>query len=340
MSRWPDFFIAGAPKAGTTALHAALVGVAEIALSTPKEPKYFMCGDAAPPRALHRGPGDAHSRQEWIWRRGEYLRLWEGAPDWMLRGESTPFYLYDSEAQRRIAEVNPQAKFIVLLRDPVDRAYSNWMHLWSDGLEPEPDFVAAVEAEEERRAAGWAPFWRYRGLGRYGEQLSSLRELFPSEQILAIRYRQMVTEPDQTVRLVLDFLGVDAHAAPTIPRDNSRAFRPDSTRNRLLASAVRAGASLGAYAPPAVWRSASVPLLKQLHRHDVDRPRLTPEQRCQVMEPLLPDIALLERLIGESFADWRAEAGGGSYAERVQAAQGAGTSSVTRSWAPSGRASS
>ena len=107
MERWPDFFLAGAPKAGTTALHAALVGVPGIALSRPKEPKYFLCGDQPPPRSQHRGPGDAHSRQEWIWRREEYLRLWDGAPSSALRGESTPFYLFDKAAHRRIAEVNP-----------------------------------------------------------------------------------------------------------------------------------------------------------------------------------------------------------------------------------------
>jgi hypothetical protein len=317
MERWPDFFIAGAPKAGTTALHAALVGVPGIALSTPKEPKYFLCDGTPPHRTEHRGPGDAHSRQEWIWRKDDYLRLWQDAPDGVRCGESTPFYLFDREAHRRIAEANPRARFVVLLRDPVDRAYSNWMHLWSDGLEPEADFIAAVEAEESRREAGWAPFWRYRGLGRYGEQLTSLHRFFPAEQVLAIRYRQMVTEPEETVRQVLAFLDVDAQAAPAIPRDNSRVFRPDSTRNKVLAGAVRAGAALGSFVPPEVWRAASVPLLKRLHRSDVDRPVLTPEQRCQVMEPLLPDINLLEKVTGESFADWRAESGGGSFAQRV-----------------------
>ena len=54
----------------------------------------------------------------------------------------------------------------MVVRDPIDRAYSNWMHLWVDGLEPIGDFVAAWHAEDERVAAGWAPFWHYRRLGR------------------------------------------------------------------------------------------------------------------------------------------------------------------------------
>ena len=68
----------------------------------------------------------------------------------------------------------PDVRLIAVVRDPIDRAYSNWMHLWSDGLEPEPDFETAFARQDERVAAGWAPFWRYRELGLYGEQLAHL----------------------------------------------------------------------------------------------------------------------------------------------------------------------
>ena len=65
--RLPDFLLVGAPKAGTTALHAALAQHPELFLSGVKEPKYYLCGDSPPP--AYRGPGDAHSSQEWIWQR-------------------------------------------------------------------------------------------------------------------------------------------------------------------------------------------------------------------------------------------------------------------------------
>ena len=131
-----------------------------------------MCADAPPP--AYAGPGDAHSQQEWIWRREDYAALFADAPPDALRLESTPFYLYLASARRRIAEELPEAQLLVVVRDPIDRAYSNWMHLWVDGLEPIDDFVAAWHAEDERVAAGWAPFWHYRRLGRYGEQLADL----------------------------------------------------------------------------------------------------------------------------------------------------------------------
>jgi hypothetical protein len=315
----PDFFIAGAPKAGTSALHRALDGLPGIALSRPKEPKYFLCDGTPPPRSEHRGPGDAHSRQEWVWREKDYLATWSHARPGDMRGESTPFYLADREAQRRIHKVNPEARFVVLLRDPVDRAYSNWMHLWSDGLEPESDFVRAVDLEEERLAAGWAPFWGYRELGRYGEQLEHLLGLFGPDQVLTVRYRRLVDHPHDTVNDVLEFLGLPGTDVPReVPSDNTRPFRPDSLRTRSVARAVRLGATAGSWVPPRVWRVASEPLLRELHRGGVHRPALTAEQRRHVLAPLLEDVSLLERLTGQDFGDWRSDAGRGSFASRMQ----------------------
>ena len=168
----PDFIIIGAPKAGTTALHSALAQHPEVFTTTPKEPKYWLCGDAPPPAWI--GPGDAHSQQEWIWRRRDYDALFRPAAEHQVRGESTPFYLWSYPAHRRIAEHLPDVKLVAVVRDPIDRAYSNWMHLWSDGLEREPDFERAFAQQQRRIDAGWAPFWRYRDLGLYGRQLEHL----------------------------------------------------------------------------------------------------------------------------------------------------------------------
>jgi hypothetical protein len=130
----PDFLVIGAPKAGSTALHAALVQHPQLFLSTPKEPKFFLTGERPPSRSAQQGPGDAHSAREWIWRRADYEALFDAAPPGTLRGESTPFYLWDSAAHRRIHSLVPHAKLIAVIRDPVERAYSNWTHLWCDGL--------------------------------------------------------------------------------------------------------------------------------------------------------------------------------------------------------------
>jgi hypothetical protein len=82
----PDVLIIGAPKAGTSALHAALAQHTQIYASPVKEPKYYMCWDAPPP--AYTGPGDPHSNQEWIWRRDDYELLFQQAPEGAVRLEA------------------------------------------------------------------------------------------------------------------------------------------------------------------------------------------------------------------------------------------------------------
>jgi hypothetical protein len=314
--RLPQFVIAGAPKAGTTALHAALATHPGLYLSPVKEPKFYLTDGRPPPRSGQRGPGDAHSAREWVWRRSDYEALFAAAPAGAVRGESTPFYLYDRAAQARLAADVPGVKVVVVVRDPVDRAYSNWAHLRADGLEPEACFAAAVRREEQRIAAGWAPFWHYRGLGRYGEQLRDLLGAVPREQVFLLRYRQLVDTPRETLDRVSEFLGVEPGVAHTVAPENVKPFVADTARHRALSRLTRAGAALGAHLPPQVWRAASRPLLAALHAGRAPRPALPVEVRREVLAPLLPDIALLEQLTGESFADWKGDTGRGDFRSR------------------------
>ena len=311
----PDAIIIGAPKAGTSALHAALARHPQVHASAVKEPKYYMCTDAPPP--AYRGPGDAHSQREWVWRRQDYQALFAGAPTGTVRLESTPFYLYLRSARQRIAEELPAARFVVVVRDPIDRAYSNWMHLWVDGLESEPDFVTAWRQEDRRIAAGWAPFWHYRRMGAYGEQLADLFDRVPRERVLVLRYRQLVDSPAATLDRVAAFLGIEQGQVGVVPPDNSRGYVEPGLRTSLLGPAVRLGAAAGAYAPPQLWRRASRPLVAALqHGGPAQRPRLSEEQRSALLDDCVADIALLEDVLGESFADWRSPAGRGSFTDR------------------------
>src|SRR6202046_5973301 len=129
----PDFVIAGAPTPGTPALPAPPARPPALYMSAVKEPKFFLT-DGPPPR--RGGPGDVQTYREHVWQRDDYEALFDPAPAGTLRGESTPFYLYDRDAQRRIQALIPDAKLIAILRDPVERAHSHWTHLWSAGLAP------------------------------------------------------------------------------------------------------------------------------------------------------------------------------------------------------------
>jgi len=311
----PDFLIIGAPKAGTTALHAALARHPQIFSTRPKEPKYWLCGDVPPPH--FNGPGDRHSQQEWVWQRDRYEALFAGAAPHQVRGESTALYLWNGAARRRIAEKLPGVKLIAVLRDPIDRAYSNWMHLWCDGLEPVPDFLEAFALEKERIARGWAPFWRYRELGLYGAQLAALKQLVDPEQLLVLRYRQVVEDPQAVLHRTCDFLGVETGVVGDLPRDNARPYVMPGWRTRVVGPLVRAGARVGQFAPPQLWRRIE-PSAHRLLRGGARavRPHLTPEQRTALLPAFTEDVELLARVTGDDYSAWLSPESRGSFDQR------------------------
>ena len=306
----PDFFVAGVPKAGTTALHSALARHPSLFMSPVKEPKFFLT-DGPPP--AEGGPGDAKTYREHVWRRNDYEALFDAAPTGTLKGESTPFYLYSRDAQRRIRELIPDASLIVVLRDPVERAHSNWTHLWSAGLDPCGDFLQACAHEEERKTAGWADFWRYTELGMYGEQLYHLYSVFPREQVLVFRYRSLLSDPTRTLDRCCSFLGVPTGVLTDVPRENVTVHPYATVRHSVVATARRAGAALTALLPGHLGAGMTDRLEHMLQQDAAPRRPLTWEQREVLIPRFKADIALLETITGEDFSDWlqpRGESGG------------------------------
>ncbi len=302
----PNFFVAGAPKAGTTALHAALARHPSLYLSAVKEPKFFLT-DGPPP--TQGGPGDARTYREHVWRRADYEALFAAAPAAALRGESTPFYLYRHDAQLRIRAEIPNAKLIVVLRDPIERAHSNWTHLWSAGLEPIDDFVLATTAEDRRIADGWADFWHYLQLGMYGRQLEDLYTVFPRDQVLVFRYRAMITDPTALLDAVCGFLGVEQGLLGEVPRENVTAHPVPTSRHRSLSRALRAGSAITSRLPGHPGASVIDRLQRSLQADAQPRQPLTWEQRQALFPRFEADIRLLESLTGEDFGDWLAPRG-------------------------------
>ena len=310
----PDFFIAGAPKAGTTALHSALARHPAIHMSPVKEPKFFLTD--GPPPSEGGGPGDTKTYREHVWRWEDYEALFDVAPGVAasgLKGESTPFYLHSREAQQRIRSLIPGAKLIVVLRDPIERAHSNWTHLWSSGLDPCDDFVEACDREDDRAAAGWADFWRYTGLGKYGEQLEHLYSQFPRQQVLVFRYRSLIINPVAALDKVCAFLGVAMGTLTELPRENVTAHPHPSLRYRTVAAARRASTAVSALLPGHLGASLNDRLEHALQQDAAPRRPLTWEQRKVLIPRFESDIRLLTAITGMDFTDWllpRGESGG------------------------------
>ena len=141
---------------------------------------------------------------------------------------------------RRIRDLIPGAQLIVIIRDPVERAHSNWAHLWS-ARAPIGDFVRACAQERRRIQAGWASFWHYTGgLGKYGEQLQHVYTLFPREQVLVIRYRRPADDPALTLDRICAFLGVETGLIGEIPRENVTAHPERTLSHQAVAVGMRA----------------------------------------------------------------------------------------------------
>ena len=299
----PDFLVAGVPKAGTTALHAALSRHPDLYMSPIKEPKFFLTDGPPPSKG---GPGDVLTYREHVWQRDRYEALFDAAPPGVPRGESTPLYLYDRAALRRIRDLIPAARLVVILRDPVERAHSNWTHLWSAGLEPEPDFVRACAEEERRIAAGWASFWHYTGLGMYGAHLDYAFSLFPREQLLVVRYRRLVDEPVATLDRICAFLGVETGLISEIPRENVTAHPERTLSHRAVAVGMRASDSIGRLLPGTTGATMTSRIERFLQRGNRERQPLDWRQREALLPVFRQDIRLLEEVLEEDFSDWLA----------------------------------
>jgi hypothetical protein len=199
----------------------------------------------------------------------------------------------------------------VILRDPVERAHSNWTHLWSAGLDPVDDFVLACGEEQRRIEAGWADFWHYTALGRYGEQLEHLYTVFPREQVFVFRYRALVESPALVLDRICAFLGVPAGMLTELPRENVTAHPQYSFRHRAVSKALRASTAVSNVLPGAATLTGSLEGI--LQRDSRPRQPLTWEQRQALLPRFEADIRLLEVMTGEDFSDWllpRGDSGG------------------------------
>lgn len=208
----PSFLIIGAAKSGTTSLFYYLKQHPQIFFPHTKELNYFSLepSDSASPTRPGRGPGDEYAT-EWTYTREAYLSHFRGVRKDQVAGEASVSYLYGPHSAANIQRCNPEMKLIAVLRNPVDRAWSQYLHMVRDGREG-LSFERALEEEPTRIARGWEFAWHYRNVGRYGEQLRRFYEHFPKSQLRVYRFEDLQRDPQALLHDVLDFLSL-----PVIP---------------------------------------------------------------------------------------------------------------------------
>jgi hypothetical protein len=193
---WPNFFIVVAQKAGTSSLYFYLKEVPEVYMSPLKEPFYFA------PYAVHNSASDIIRDEK------EYLRLFEKANGYIAIGEATPIYLWDPDAPKLIHQTVPHARIIIILRDPIERAYSNYLQRVRYGG-VKSSFYDELMRDYKSQEKLYGRSQLYVEMGMYYEQVKRYFDIFGREQVKVIIFEEFIQHPAQTVNEVLAFLGVN-----------------------------------------------------------------------------------------------------------------------------------
>ena len=294
----PNFFIIGNGKSGTTSLYHYLKQHPEIYMSPRKEPHFFSFEGEAPD---FKGRGDERINDGAITRLEDYRALFAGVTDETAIGEASQSYLGPPKAPYRIRDYVPEAKFIAVLRNPVDRAYSAYMTLLRDGREW-LDFATALRAEEARARANWHGIWRYRHGGFYCSRLRRYYELFGSDRIQVCLYEDLKGDPVDTTQTIFRFLGVDDAFSPdTAVRYNvsgipkSRALETFVTRPNRLKNVVKP-------LMPEGWRRRTS--VKVRNRNLTTAPPMPESTRRELTDAYRDDVLELQELIGRDLSGW------------------------------------
>lgn len=271
--RKPDFVIIGAAKAATTWIAHQLRQRDDIFLPGP-EPHYFS-------REYERG-------SEW------YARWFDGAAPGQLIGEKSADYLADDAVPRRLARDLPAAKLIVQLRDPVQRAYSDYCMFYRRGAVGR-DVAEALDPARTRHP-------RFLNDGLYARHLERLFDHMPASRVTIVLHDDIVADPERSLARVTDALGLPERP-PSAPeaRINDRAtpLAPSALR-RLPPSLKAAIAPLRTIAPFAAAR--------RVIARPVVYPPLDADVRHRLRDFYREDIARLSALTGLDLASWQNEA--------------------------------
>jgi len=199
----PSFLIVGATRSGTTSLYYYLKQHPEIEFPSLKEPRYFSSLNLKLPQ---RGPGDETVDKKLVLDFDEYKRLFEPFKNSDMVGEASSEYLTDADfTAEKIRDVVGDVPIIIILRNPVQRAYSAYNNLRRDGRETET-FGRALELEESRRSEGWDVMWAYKHVGLYCEQVRKYLDNFSRVKILI--FEEFIINPEKYLGELFEFLGV------------------------------------------------------------------------------------------------------------------------------------
>lgn len=300
---FPTVFVAGTVRGATTSLHYYLDQHPGLAMSTIKEPNFFLFDEDGQPLVADRNIVAKSVRD-----RAAYEALFR-AKSSVVRGEASPLYLYTSRTPELIAAAVADARVLAVLRDPVDRAWSHFLYVYKGEPAGAADAFRRAIADELTKPDRYEPYLgttHFLRLGRYAEQVRRYHKAFGTERVLLLEYAELAGDTASTLAEVCRFVGVD----------DSFAFDLGTVHNQSGVASKRvvrsARAVLGRVQPHAkrilprrVVRAAARARSRFEHRALDAPPALPADLRAELREWYADDVATLEALVGREFPGWR-----------------------------------
>lgn len=295
----PNFLIIGAAKAGTTSLYTALSQHPQVYMSPVKEPNFFAFegqnlnfpnGTISPTYlASCKTNIDA------------YRELFDSVSTEIAVGEASPSYLYYPQAAERIYKFNPDTKIIAVLRDPVERAYSTFLHHAQRSFETTDSFVEALDQEENRRKNNWWWSFSYIQGGLYYQQIKRYFDRFDHDQIKVYLYKDLTFDFNGLLKNLFEFIEVDPSYLPKPqPRYNSTGIPKKLWLHQFLSQANPIKTILKPLFPVQMRK----PILENLKSSNLKKPIMDSELRLQLIQLYHEDIHKLQDLMGRDLSNW------------------------------------
>lgn len=301
----PNFFILGTAKAGTTSLAHYLKQHPQVFIPQNKEPNFFILeGADLPP---YGGPANSETLYEIIYKCSvtdfsHYQSLFDGVTQETAIGDATVLYLYFAEAADRIRQQVPEARMIIMLRNPVDRLYSHYLMVkQAYGLEP-LDLIEALEQEESRIEQNWGWDWHYSKLGLYSSQIKYYFERFDPSQFKIVLYEEYCENPLKVVKEIFRHLGVDDKFTPDL---SQRSKVATGVRSIWLRRILNHPSPLRSQVQRLMPNSAFLKLVNLGNRINQETPKpMSTELRYRLQHQFKPDILRLQDLIHRDLSQW------------------------------------
>ena len=295
----PNFLIIGAARSGTTALCNSLQQHPQIHFSRLKEPHFMAFQGQSLDFA---GPGDdVLINSEAVTDFDDYRRLFDAAGGETAIGEGSVSTLYyHASAIENIRRFTPDAKLIVLLRNPIQRAYSSFLYMTAHGYEPLADFERALDDEPRRIDANWHHIWHYTKMGFYAEQLTAFRDAFGSDRVKVLLFDDVKSDAQGTMRDLYSYLDVDPEFTADTSVEVNRSGVPRSRVLQHLLYRVRERQRLKQMV------KAVVPLKVRewVRRVNLTRPEMPSSGRTRLQDVFRDEIDQLQQMLDRDLSRW------------------------------------